>query len=252
MGNLNSIKGLNNNLRGLIKFYKFLKMYYEKQGCPTQKPLVAKNAVLDTINLQLFIKTPGLYDRLYTQLYIFYSLFAQNTNDKYTINTVNLIYEELKKRNFLYDLKVYKSFFYKHIDRNYSAFLKILELITIQRYQHPITIDQFLKITGVGYKTSALLYNEFVLEKVYPVVDIHVINGYNTFFRPKTGEQIFKKLVVLTNQCDLYLGYQIASLLYCHRKFYCTRLNCKNKKKTRTKCTGCKKIYTEYKKFLNL
>ena len=234
--------------RYVLRLYKILKHLYP-QGT-SEKPLVARFGIQDIL-AGIMLKKDLLYQRMYRQFYVFYGLFAQNTRDTMTLNALKKIYEEIISLNYVYELQIYEKYFYKHRERNYAAFKSILSLLE-ELKQRTIAYDEFRAVSGVGFKTAALYYNEFIEQNLWPVVDVHVQKGYNELLRkiqpiesglvlkPLTQEKLFLKLVDLSVRSNFNMGYRFASVLYYHRRYICY---CKYDSSC---CKNCKWIVEHY------
>lgn len=203
----------------LISLYQDLFTHYSK----IPKPPIARNAVLSALPLELYYKDINLYEKLYAQFYVFYILFAQNTRDICSERVLHKIYLELENRGFTYNNLIYENFFYKHKSIYQVTMGEILNVLKIGQTE-PLYISDFTALKRVGYKTSALIFNEFLDSDCWPVVDINVYRAYKTLEKEynlkqvKTADELFFLLVELNNFCDTNIGFELARLLHTHRR----------------------------------
>lgn len=203
----------------LISLYNDLKIHYQK----IIKPPIARQEVRNAIPIELYKTNPFMYQKLCTEFYFFYVLYAQNTRDVMSKKVLEKIHHYFKSLNYEYTLEDYKKFFYKHVETYQSTFKLLLELHK-ESFNRVLFMDEFLKLNRVGYKTTALIYNEFYDRDSWPVVDVNVYKGYlklapyYNLKLVKSPDQLFFMLVELNNFCDGTIGYDLARLLHSFRK----------------------------------
>lgn len=209
----------------MLNFKKYIQVYTMLKSLPSISPkdTIARNAVEEALGLTLLVQNPGIYEQLRVEFFVFYTLFAQNTRDEFSKKILFQIHDKFRSSGYVYDLVQYEQFFYKHKKENFNAMIELLLLLKRGEIEN-VEYGEFLKIRRIGYKSAALLYNEFFQSDTYPVVDINVYRGYlslmSVYELPKlTANQLFLELLALNNFCDSNIGFELSSLLYSYRKY---------------------------------
>ena len=219
----------------LIQLYVDLKDHYQDYI----KPPIARDAVKNAIPVDLYFENQYIYNKLYVEFFFFYVLYSQNTRNIMSEKILVKIFSSIRLLNFQYDLILYKSFFYKHKEDYYCALVKLLNLYE-KKDNRMLFIQEFVNIKRVGYKSTALIFNEFFDWETWPVVDVNVYKGYIDLQKKYNLEKInspdklFFLLLKLNNFCDDNTGFNLARLLYSYRKYFS-----KAKKIKQHKCPVC-------------
>ncbi len=188
-----------------------------------------------------------LYNKKFNNFQILISIIlSSRTNDKTTLKSSLKLFEkvscckDVKKLNLLQIEKlIYPVGFYRTKSRNLK---KLCESLKSLDYKIPETIDELIKLPGVGRKT-ANLYIGTVIKKPAICVDVHVHRILNRIGYLKTKTP-YETEMFLRENLDKKYWRKISFLLVLFGQNICRPVN--------PKCNICKiKEYCTYYERIN-
>ena len=206
------------NMESIANLYLDLESHFKGEN----KSHIAREAVSDAIPLKLYYENLPVYERVYEELYLFYSLYSQNTTNVASSKVLKLICRDLEDLGYEYEISFYERYFYKHKRENIEALRQLIDLLRC-RYDRPLYLRDLVSIKRVGVKSASLICNQFIHPDSWPVVDVNVFKAYlelqKIYDTPliKTPNALFLVLVDLNNFCQDNLGFELSRLLYAYQ-----------------------------------